>query len=87
MKKNHIFEELRRRLYGCGQTQDEIAAGSGVSQSTVGRLMRGDSKPNLATYELLDAYLPPLKKDEKTSRRGRPRTPLNLDDEVAGAGA
>lgn len=62
MKTLGIYETLRRRLLQCGLTQEEIAAGSDVAQSTVGRIMRGDTKPTVETADKLIRFLDLLEK-------------------------
>jgi len=51
-----IAEDLISRLKGCGLTQNKIAAGSGVPQTTVSRVMRGHPM-RLDTAEMLIKFL------------------------------
>ena len=50
MQYETIVSEVRRRLIATGATQTEIAKATGLAQSSVGRFLRGESDPNIATF-------------------------------------
>lgn len=50
-------QALRARLISCGKIQMEIAAGSGVNQSTVSRIIKGKVDPSSKTVDKLNMWL------------------------------
>jgi transcriptional regulator with XRE-family HTH domain len=62
MKQETILEALRRRLRESGATQTEIAAATGIGQSTIGRVLRGESEPTAGTMQSLLDWLGPERK-------------------------
>jgi transcriptional regulator with XRE-family HTH domain len=53
----NITDRLRRAIERSGQSQNEIAKGSGVSQGVVSRFVRGERDISLPVADRLCAYL------------------------------
>ncbi len=52
-----IFTELRRRIYESDRTPEQIAEGTGIGQTTIYRIIRGDVSPTLATAQKIFDHL------------------------------
>lgn len=68
-----LAQHLRARLLRCGQTQLEIAAGSGITLSSVSRFMRAAQVPSLTTYERLLAWCAQAEADDRARERRKQR--------------
>lgn len=60
------IERVRKKLIATGQTQEQIEDGSGVSQPTVWRILKGIGGARVSTVEALEAYA-----DRVLKKRGK----------------
>lgn len=60
-------ERVRKKLIASGRTQNEIAAGAQVSQSTISRILTGvgTEAPRITTIERLEAWADGLPKPRR----------------------
>lgn len=61
-KTQTLGQRLRTSLVLSGKTQEEIAAGTGIAQTTVSRIIAGRVSPRLDTADTLFRWLDGLKK-------------------------
>lgn len=52
-----LLEQLIRAIESCGQTRYQIAKGSGVAQSQLSRLVRGEGGMSVTNIERIAEYL------------------------------
>lgn len=74
-KPSALADALRKRIEELNISQTEIADGTGVRQSTVGRFLRADVDPQLSNFE---AILDFVNRYETLKAAGLIRQPLKL---------
>lgn len=52
-----LGQVLRTRLIGSGATQEQIASGTGIAQTTISRIISGRVSPRLDTADALFRWL------------------------------
>lgn len=57
-----LGQRLRTGLVACGKTQEEIATGTGIAQTTISRIIAGRVSPRLDTADTLFRWLESQKK-------------------------
>lgn len=67
MSKETIMQALQRRMRESGATQTQIANATGIGQSTIGRILRGEVSPTVDVVQKIHDWLGP----DKGKRRGR----------------
>lgn len=70
---------LRSKLLATGSTQIEIADATGVSQTTVSRVLNGQGRQRIDTIEALEAYADAVarakgKRDKRIAAAHQPST-------------